>query len=236
MSPYWTSQDRWFTLLSCTVQTRRVHSVRSDHPDVDIVGLVRSFDSTIANDNHHKSLRLVMESTTKAQHERNRPVTGMCKPTIFTGFSAPSILGVPGCFAGDVMHLAALNVPDLAVSLLRGTVSCDRTDPARNWPWVVLSDPRTWQEHGREVASMRQHIPGSFERPPRIIAEKMDSGYKARKILLCMHGLAPVLLFGQTCTGGTLASWCEGSGSCCKKKYPLMRRSGRDDSRILRWL
>jgi hypothetical protein len=52
-----------------------------------------------------------------------------------------------------------------------------------------------WESHGRDVAAATPYLPGSFDRPPRNIAEKINSGYKAWEWLLYLYGLAPALLF-----------------------------------------
>jgi hypothetical protein len=54
----------------------------------------------------------------------------------------------------------------------------------------------TWQQHGRAVAAALHYLPGSFDRPPRNIAEKLTSGYKAWEFLLYLYGLGPGLLYG----------------------------------------
>jgi len=47
------------------------------------------------------------------------------------------------------------------------------------------------------VSAATPYLPGSFDRPPRNIAEKINSGYKAWEWLLYLYGLAPALLFGM---------------------------------------
>ena len=46
----------------------------------------------------------------------------------------------------------------------------------------------------QHVAAATAHLPGQFDRPPRNIAEKINSGYKAWEFLLYLYGLAPALL------------------------------------------
>ncbi len=45
------------------------------------------------------------------------------------------------------------------------------------------------------MASALHYLPSSFDRPPRNIAEKLTSGYKAWEFLLYLYGLAPGLLY-----------------------------------------
>ncbi|KAL6305589.1 hypothetical protein BKA93DRAFT_730891 [Sparassis latifolia] len=91
------------------------------------------------------------------------------------------------------MHLAALNLPELIIPLLRGTFECDKLDDKATWDWVVLIE-ETWSIHGETVANSRPYLPGCFDRPPRNPAEKISSGYKAKEYLTYVYGLLPALL------------------------------------------
>lgn len=92
------------------------------------------------------------------------------------------------------MHLASFNLADLLVSLWRGQLDNERTDPIADWPWAVLQG-EIWEQHGKAVANATSYLPGSFDRPPRNIADKINSGYKAWEWLLYLYGLAPALLY-----------------------------------------
>ncbi len=50
--------------------------------------------------------------------------TGIAKPSMFQGISSSCRLDIPACFPIDLMHLAALNIPALMLSLFRGTIKC----------------------------------------------------------------------------------------------------------------
>jgi hypothetical protein len=167
-----------------------------NHPDVNIKKELREFNSTLAAKKYRKDLCIVMHSQNKAQFDRNRLETGICKPTIFLGFRSDRILGIPACFGGDSMHLTALNIPDLLITLWRGTISVDDTDKRSSWTWMALKDADVWRRHGEEVASSKPYIPGSFDRCPRNPAEKLNSGYKAWEYLLYIFGLGPCLFSG----------------------------------------
>jgi len=52
-----------------------------------------------------------------------------------------------------------------------------------------------WKAHGEAVAKTLHFLPSSFDRPPRNIAEKLTSGYKAWEFLLYLYGLGPGLLY-----------------------------------------
>lgn len=92
------------------------------------------------------------------------------------------------------MHLVSLNIPDLLVSLWRGTMECDKNDNRSTWDWALLRG-QTWIDHGKAVASITPYLPGSFDRPPRNPAEKINSGYKAWEFLMYIFGLGPGLLY-----------------------------------------
>ena len=166
------------------------------HDDVDLQALLSAFNSAECTERYNHNLDLVIHSSNKTQYEKQRLATGICKPSIFSGLPPGRILGVPGCFALDIMHLPALNIPDLFLPLWRGTFECDKTDSKHNWTWNIFSDITVWKAHGKMVANATPYIPGSFDRPPRNPAEKISSGYKAWEFLLYFYGLGPALFCG----------------------------------------
>ncbi|KZS87307.1 hypothetical protein SISNIDRAFT_419766 [Sistotremastrum niveocremeum HHB9708] len=93
------------------------------------------------------------------------------------------------------MHHMSLNIPDLLLSLWRGTMKCDtETDSKASWDFAVFRGPtkkKVWEDHGKSVADARPYLPGSFDRPPRNPAEKVNSGYKAWEFLNYLVGLGP---------------------------------------------
>lgn len=154
--------------------------------------------SAVSSSNLYLSnLDFLLKSQNETQYKKRRLETGITKPTIFLGFKPNRILGIPGCFGSDIMHLGTFNLSDLLVSLWRGTLDHrdDMDDPPSSWPWAVLKG-EIWEAHGRDVAAATPFLPGSFDRPPRNIAEKINSGYKAWEWLLYLYGLAPALLYG----------------------------------------
>ena len=144
---------------------------------------------------YEHNLQIVMSSQTEAAYGFNRKNTGISKPSIFSGLLPAKILGVPGCFGHDLMHLVSLNLTDLFYSLWRGKITCERTDDKSNWDWAAFLDQQCWETHGKRVADCRPYLPGSFDRPPRNPAEKISSGYKAWEFLMWMFGLGPALFF-----------------------------------------
>jgi hypothetical protein len=144
---------------------------------------------------YFSNLNFLLKSPNETQYKKRRLETGITKPTIFLGFNPNRILGIPGCFGSDIMHLGTFNLSDLLVPLWRGILDHDIDDLPSSWPWAVLKG-EIWETHGRDVAAATPFLPGSFDRPPRNIAEKINSGYKAWEWLLYLYGLAPALLYG----------------------------------------
>ncbi|KAJ3756995.1 hypothetical protein EV360DRAFT_71506 [Lentinula raphanica] len=170
--------------------------VGSNHPDVDIDDILLHFTSENASKRYQENLNHLIASPNKTQYANRRLETGIVKPSIFSGLSQSHILGIPAIFSGDCMHLPALNMTDLYLSLWRGTIDCDKNDDKSTWDWAVFRNVSVWKAHGKEVAAVTPYIPGSFDRPPRNIAEKISSGYKAWEFLLYFFGLGPCLLYG----------------------------------------
>ncbi|KAJ6588756.1 hypothetical protein B0H19DRAFT_1302248 [Mycena capillaripes] len=167
-----------------------------DHDDVSLGELLDSFDPEEAVKRYQANVQLVCSSENKRQYEKNRLDTGISKPTIFSGLSPEHMLGVPDCFGLDVMHAPSLNITDLLPALWCGTFDHDKiTDSKDTWDWVVLTGD-IWKRHGKAVADLTPYIPGSFDRPPRNPAEKINSGYKAWEWLLYFYGAGPALLYG----------------------------------------
>jgi len=77
---------------------------------------------------YEENLKYLLASPNVTQYKARRLQTGIVKPSIFSGMSSSCRLKVPDCFPIDLMHLVALNIPDLMVSLFRGTMPCDRND------------------------------------------------------------------------------------------------------------
>jgi hypothetical protein len=160
------------------------------HEDVDIKDIPEA-----SCDRYHRNLRHLVSSRNEAQYRLRRLETGISKPSIFSGLDPRFTLGLPKSAGSDIMHLGALNLSDLMISLWRGTIDCTRPDDKETWTWLVLRGD-IWQKHGKSVADALYYLPSSFERPPRNIAEKLTSGYKAWEFLLYLYGLGPGLLYG----------------------------------------
>ncbi len=167
--------------------------------DYNITGCNHSdfshFSLTVSHNHYFTNLRHLLQSPNDTQYRKRRLETGIVKPTIFLGLPAHSTLPIPRCFGSDIMHLGTFNLADLFLPLWRGQFDHDPIDLPSDWPWAVLQG-EIWESHGRDVAAATPYLPGSFGHPPRNIAEKMNSGYKAWEWLLYLYGLAPALLHG----------------------------------------
>ncbi|KAG0694270.1 hypothetical protein DFH29DRAFT_815528 [Suillus ampliporus] len=93
------------------------------------------------------------------------------------------------------MHLAG-NLSDLLLSLWRATIDCAPADDVDTWDWAILKDEDTWIAHGDAVEQAGVYLPGSFDRKPRNIAEKLNTSYKTWEFQLYTFGLTPALLYG----------------------------------------
>ncbi|KAJ3019329.1 hypothetical protein NUW54_g116 [Trametes sanguinea] len=159
----------------------------SCHPDVSRNMCLTSPSELSAE--YEQNLSQLLTAQNPHQYEQLRRETGLTKPSIFSGLSR--MFDLPGCFPIDYMHLVALNITDLFLGLWRGTLSGSKDTEPR--PWAVLQGD-TWLVHGSEVGRAAHFLPGSFDRPPRNIAEKLNSGYKAKEFMTYYYGYGPALL------------------------------------------
>jgi hypothetical protein len=113
---------------------------------------------------------------------------------MFVGLSPGHLSGLPGCLAIDHMHIIAINLPDLLISLWRENIDCNKKDSKDLWDWVVLIGD-VWKSHSQDIARCRPYLPGSFDCPPWNPAEKISSGYKAWEFLVYVFGYCPAFLY-----------------------------------------
>lgn len=159
------------------------------HPDFDFTTIpVRP---TLAQ--YREKLQQVLRSRTQAEYHANRKETGICKPSILSALSLSRSITSPFCFGLDLMHLFHLNIPQLFCGLWRGTIAAEGDDHHHTWQWRVLTGD-TWKEHGETVASTTKYFPSDHHRPPRNIADKINSGYTAVEWYHWLYGLGPGLL------------------------------------------
>ncbi|KAI4517685.1 hypothetical protein K525DRAFT_273371 [Schizophyllum commune Loenen D] len=75
------------------------------------------------------------------------------------------------------------------IGLFRGVFDRDPADK-EVWEWAKLVGAR-WKAQGKTVEDALMYFPGSYHRPPRNPAEKINSGYKAWEFLHWFMGLGP---------------------------------------------
>ncbi|EIW74217.1 hypothetical protein CONPUDRAFT_67828 [Coniophora puteana RWD-64-598 SS2] len=163
----------------------------SMHDDFDINNLPPA-----GSDDYHANVERLSRCRTVGEYEEMRKETGITKPSIFIGFADNRVLRVPFCFGSDCMHVWSFNVGDEMVPLWMGTFASKGGDDPTQWPWAVLIDKDAWTRHGALVADATPFLPNSFDKPPRNIAERMHSGYKAWEWILYLYYICPALLLG----------------------------------------
>ncbi|KAG6914406.1 hypothetical protein DXG01_000540 [Tephrocybe rancida] len=153
-----------------------------NHPDVDIHVLEPQ-----SVKGYNENIQMVLSSPDQATYDRNQKATGLSKPSLISGLVKELTLPVPSCFPLDLMHLLALNIPDLLISLWHGTIKPLNNDFLE----CVTLVGETWVAHGKLVEEATQHFPSSFHHTPCNPAEKISSGFKATEWSLYLYGLGP---------------------------------------------
>jgi len=82
------------------------------HDDIDVTNLPIPLHRR-----YHKNMCIVISLSNNSQYRTCRLETGISKPSIFSGLDTSSTLGLPHSAGSDIMHLAALNLTDLMISL-----------------------------------------------------------------------------------------------------------------------
>ncbi|KIO06840.1 hypothetical protein M404DRAFT_138489, partial [Pisolithus tinctorius Marx 270] len=161
----------------------------SDHLDIDVFNLpLGGCTDYLAN------LKTIVAIRNQTQWDKKKTETGLTKPPLLLRLHPNRCLGVPLCITTDIMHLAG-NISDLLLSLWRGTIDHADSDDPERWPWAVLADEAVWRAHGEAVVRAGFHLPGSYDRKPRNIAEKINTQYKTWEFQLYTFALAPILLY-----------------------------------------
>ncbi|KAG2082732.1 uncharacterized protein F5147DRAFT_748992 [Suillus discolor] len=138
------------------------------------------------SDSYADNLRRLVASLNQCQWEIRKTETGLTKPLLIL---------IPHCMTTNVMHLAG-NLSELLLGLWRATIDCGPSNNTNTWDWAVLKDGEVWDTHGKEVEWAGPYLPGSFDRKPRNIAEKLNTGYKTWEFQVYTFGLGPTLLHG----------------------------------------
>ena len=87
---------------------------------------------------YNRNLHILVTSPNETQYWVRHLETGISKPSIFSGIDQSSTLRLPRSAGSDIMHLGALNLSDLMISLWHGTIDCIRLDDKASWDWAVL--------------------------------------------------------------------------------------------------
>ncbi len=103
------------------------------HDNIDAFQLPRASPGL-----YHANLDQLCKCCTDVQFRQTQKETGLCKQSIFLGLDQRYSSGLPGCLAIDHIHIIAINIPDLLISLWHGTIDCDKSDSKSLWDWVVL--------------------------------------------------------------------------------------------------
>lgn len=127
-----------------------------DHRDICLCPLPQASPG-----DYECNLHLVMGSQTQAAYGKNCLKMGIVKLSLLSGLTITHILGVPACFAVDIMHLA-INLPEHLVGFWCGTLYAEKQDDKQTWDWAVLIG-ELWQKHGAIIGSTSQYLPGSFD-------------------------------------------------------------------------
>ena len=162
----------------------------SNHPDIDV------FKLPLGGSSHYaENLQRIMSVPNQTQWDKTKTETGLTKPPLILGLDHRHSLGVPLSITTDIMHLAG-NLSDLLISLWHATIDVSANDDCATWDWAVLGNKAVWAAHGKDVEDAGRHLPGSYDRKPRNIAEKINTQYKTWEFQLYTFGIAPTLLYG----------------------------------------
>jgi hypothetical protein len=103
------------------------------HGDVDIRNLPES-----SCKQYQSNLCMLMASPNETQYHSWYLETGISRPSIFSGINCSNTFGLPKSAGLDIMHLGALNLSDIMISLWCGTINCTNPDDKASWDWAVL--------------------------------------------------------------------------------------------------
>jgi hypothetical protein len=93
------------------------------HDNIDIQNLLKP-----SCEQYNSNLCFLLTSSNEMQYCARHLATGISKPSVFSGLDNQSTLGLPHAAGSDIMHLSALNLSDLMISLWHGTIDCTPPD------------------------------------------------------------------------------------------------------------
>jgi hypothetical protein len=162
----------------------------SDHDDIDPAQIAHTSCSPTE---YQGRVRALYQARTQADFEDARRKGGITKRSIIEGLRHRSHM--PDCLTVDTMHVFGLNITELLVMLLRGhRKKATRFDDSKTWDFTALKDSELWKQLGKLIALARRYLPNSFGRPPRNLAEKINSGYKSWEFMIVFWGYFPGML------------------------------------------
>ena len=164
------------------------------HVDFDVCNCWDILGSTPSIDLYNNDLKTVAASASVADYEENRKDCGIAKPSLLLGLRKDWMLAVPRCYSIDLMHLFGLNLGEILLKLYRGRLDCETTDDVDLWVWATLRQSAIWEAHGALVAAAIKYFPSCFHRPPRNIALKINSGYKATEWFIYLFCLGAAFM------------------------------------------
>src|SRR5216683_6869518 len=89
------------------------------HDNVNIQNLPKP-----SHNHYNSNLQFLLTSPNETQYHTQHLATGISKPSIFSGLDNWSTLGLPHVAGSDIMHLSALNLSELMISLGCRTSNC----------------------------------------------------------------------------------------------------------------
>jgi hypothetical protein len=95
------------------------------HPDVTVADL-HAYRSELPR-KYKENLGYLLAADTLRDYRSHHLTVGLCKQALFTGLPTQPV-PVPNIFMMDIMHLSALNDPDLFIKLFTGKIDCYEPD------------------------------------------------------------------------------------------------------------
>jgi hypothetical protein len=93
------------------------------HDDINVQNLPKPLC-----EQYNSNLRFLLAAPNETQYCARCLATGISKPSIFSGLDNQYTLGLPYAAGSDIMHLGALNLSDLMISLWCRTINCTPPD------------------------------------------------------------------------------------------------------------
>ena len=161
----------------------------SNHADINVFDIPPGGSS-----DYSRNLNKIVSVRNQTQWDKMKTETGLTKPPLIIDLKPTRSLSVLLCMTTDIMYLVG-NVSDLLISLWHGEIDAAPGDDKTTWDWTVLMDEAVWASHGQNIVTAGSFLPGSYNRKPHNIVEKINTQYKTWEFQLYMFGIAPILLY-----------------------------------------